>query len=349
MTNKHCKWAPSSADRWFKCRGSVELEQVQTRSVHASRGTKGHALAESILKGRRMTWDNQDLDLLDAVSEYTEWVKSRDGVPYIEEKLSANIGGHEVYGTPDAVVARNYTADVPDLKLGYQYVHPNCNQLKVYGLMVHKVFASCEVNLVVVQPAREPVVREYCMDLEMLEAFEAEMVAAMDAPVTFVPGTHCKWCPGSISCPAMHGIILALQKDGYDNMDKETKSEYIRYILDNRDAIKAHLADVENQAVTLIGQGLTDTGYKVQPKFGRRKWVDETAVRKYFEDNCDLQDGQKIPTPSQAKKIVGDDFVNEHSECPKVGVKLTHDDTLETLESFKASIEDEWFYEDGGS
>lgn len=209
----HAKFAPSSAYRWLKCPGSVNMElMVPERETNgaAKIGTLIHTLAEEFLSIGVSTLDDElfsetvgaydhglELDELEQFKNYiqiyiyniNDIIKSNDPTEVLFEKKVSVLQG-ECYGTADALLYNNHKVIVADLKTGRGLISPENNpQLLCYllgatnYLILDKGFtfeqlADFKFEAVIIQPFDPDIVKTYIYSFSDIETFKNRLINA---------------------------------------------------------------------------------------------------------------------------------------------------------------------------
>lgn len=166
MPDKHAVLAPSSAERWITCPGSIRLTQealeaglirLEPPSAYAAEGTRAHTLGEIEIKRRFGIIDEAEYQ-----RRWSEWAAEAESpeeieemsryiaeyVELIEEKVAefpmsqvlveqkVDTGVPECWGTADIVIVSPEHVEIVDLKYGQgtpvnAYENP---QLKLYAV-----------------------------------------------------------------------------------------------------------------------------------------------------------------------------------------------------------------------
>lgn len=247
----HAKFSPSSAHRWIKCPGSVQLEaQVPDKSSKfADEGTAAHELAEvCLLKGintteaignvievngtRYVVDDEMALN----VQVYLELVRGEDYDEMLVEYKSP-IGyitgetkedGEPANGTADCVLIKGNRLTVIDLKYGkgVQVDAKENQQLSMYalgvmeGLMLTHYFD--EVEIVICQP-RIGHIDRWSPSLEYLQKLSAEIKKSVeqaekstnDGQYLWPGQKQCRFCRAKGICPALTNTVLSTIADDF--------------------------------------------------------------------------------------------------------------------------------------
>jgi len=131
----HSIYGPSSAHRWLRCPGSIKAEEAmpeEKESPYAAEGSAAHKLAEicldlgtnadehihdTIQVDDEHTWD-VDKEMADYVQEYVDYVRNIGGHQEYEQEVSYDDCVPGGFGTADAIVTKDETLFVIDLKYG---------------------------------------------------------------------------------------------------------------------------------------------------------------------------------------------------------------------------------------
>lgn len=222
----HAKLAPSAADRWMHCPGSIAAIAAlppEPPSVFAEEGSKAHAIFAACL--------SRDLDPVDLTDDpmtveplrYALLV-ARDVIGgrrfKVEVRLDPIPGLPSCWGTADVIVLDEHDRIVAiiDLKFGaIVAVEPDSLQLQIYGLLGAQQFGCPPegVALHVVQPRRQHpngphrVHRASTDDLQRLYGRLQDAIQAVeraDAPRIACEG--CRYCPARQTCPEGRSAAL---------------------------------------------------------------------------------------------------------------------------------------------
>lgn len=217
----HYELGPSSASRWKNCPGSVNtplpdwaLPFVNLSSEAADRGTLGHAIAESILRGEELDPGFQaKLDgmedaargyLLSQVQECVDYVSEKmeehgSRILRLETKIKSKLARHG--GTIDVLFVTDDLLHVIDFKFGDVYVDPEDNdQIKNYLNLAREEYPGRKRFLgTIVQPSTSEQTAdiEYTED-ELLDD-RLEVIEA-SCSTEFKAGSWCKYCPRASLC-----------------------------------------------------------------------------------------------------------------------------------------------------
>ena len=244
-SNGHALLAPSAAERWMTCPGSVVLSEgmVETESGYADEGTRAHAMAEKWLIGYLARRGETPSFKKPEEIEMAKHVKT-----YIDECLSLNIKGakiyiektvaidKDVYGTADFIAWHPDTATlhIRDLKYGAGVPVDVCRntQLRIYAFaaLITMKLPAAVVSIGIVQPRYEhPDGPVRIVDFDVAELIDlhadvADAVARVASATEakggkgwddkfLVPSDKgCRWCAASPKCPALKNKAQFLAK-----------------------------------------------------------------------------------------------------------------------------------------
>lgn len=217
MSNGHAQLAPSSAERWMNCPGSVALcAQVPRRptSIHAAEGTVAHKLAEQYVTNEVDTLELNAMlgtvikeagheievieEMIDGAMEYRDLINADRALLELDERPSPVHGKSEfrvkmseidprIWGTCDyALYRKGHKLIVYDYKFGKGHVvEPEENpQAALYVLGVMETIGCRvfdEVEIVIHQPRAahiEGPVRRWKVSTEWLTEFKDRCVLA---------------------------------------------------------------------------------------------------------------------------------------------------------------------------
>lgn len=339
----HARLAPSSANRWVNCPGSVTMEErypERTESESAREGTAGHWVGSEVLVGRGAesfvgrTAPNGVIiteEMVDAAKVYVEHVYSIAplAASRIFERRVAITRVHptECFGTPDCRYSTPGELHVWDYKYGYGIVEPKENwQLICYaaGYMdeLTEIPAGLfdqglTVNLHIVQPRpfhQQGSCRTWRIagtDLRgYINRLEAAATAALGPNPQLQSGDHCRYCSARHACPAAQKAALFAIDYSCGAIPEELSARALgieyRTLQRAAEAIKYRLTGLEQQIIQLLqkGQG-SDTGFGIQHGKGRVQWSVPAAEVFSLGDlmGKDLRAPLSPITPVQAQKL----------------------------------------------
>ena len=292
----------STAKRVIACPGSVTLVQqmpLKPSSKYADEGTLLHNAIADVLgqgtppashigasyQGVTLTEELHAeklipaLRALDAVDPHKEMEFQVEAVVGFGDALPG------VFGSADLIGRIGRRAVVLDWKFGSGVavdVEENA-QAMFYAAAAMRTDATRwafkgveEVELIIVQPAHAPHhIKRWVTTPGRILNFERELFVAVktallpDAPLT--SGDHCRWCAAKPVCPLLTGAVGRALQTRIKALDADQIAAYVA----NADLLETWIADVRALAQTMMEQGVRLPGYKLVPKRGTRKWLNE--------------------------------------------------------------------------
>jgi len=142
-----------------------------------------------------------------------------------------------------------------------------------------------------------------------------------------VTGDHCKWCPSSPVCPAMHTTLLAVAGQTLGNLQPVTPSNpaglddsRLVWLAKNGDAIKDFIDQcVDHMAHVAVKDGKTWPGFKVVQSITKRRLIDKHSLTARFKANGAAAVGAfepKLKSITKLEKIFGKDKMEQFIEKP---------------------------------
>lgn len=311
MPDKHAKLAPSSADRWLHCPGSVALEATLPpagTTPHAEEGTLAHSVAE--LKLRVFNWEikpdqfkkaMRDIkkseywcgEMDEATDFYTDTViehktaAGEDAELMIEQRLNLNEWVPGSFGTSDAVIIGGNKIEVIDLKYGKGVkVSAEGNpQLRLYALGAAALFGDIydfdTVRYTIIQPRLDHVSSEELSLEELMRWAEEDVrpraVEAMDGTGELACGDWCRWCGAKAICRKRAEYSLELAQDEFKQPPLLTDEE-IGKVLARADMIRKWVDDIQAYTLQQALDGKKYEGWKLVEGRSVRKYADELKV-----------------------------------------------------------------------
>ena len=246
MPGDHSTLAPSSAEIWMHCPGSVALCARLPRkktTYNMAEGTVAHALCEEFTAGRLTTFTLQALngaarrqegfdiiitdEMISAVTEWADTVKADieaakakpSGIVVLtEKKVTATSVDEALRGTADKIVfQKGDFLKVYDFKYGKGVAvgvveNP---QMGIYGLGAMDTFAGSvfgDAELVIVQP-RNGGVSRWRVPSGWFDGFRAKLknavLATRQSNAPCIPGAWCRWCAANeqAKCAAVRAEV----------------------------------------------------------------------------------------------------------------------------------------------
>lgn len=314
--------------RWSACPASVRLskDMPNTSSKYAEEGTRAHELAEKLITDpEKVSIYKDDPEMIEAVFTYVEaFDEAKKGAEFwkVEQRFDLSNLHPGLFGTADGVIyhKKSKTLQVWDYKhgAGLAVEVKGNKQLRYYGLgaLLALKVPCTKVELVIVQPrcyhADGPVRREVLDVMELMD-FAADLIEAAkateDPNAPIVPGDHCRFCPASPVCPALHDkAVTAAQSEftpaaAYD-------PAHLSNTLDLLPAIEAWVKSVREFAYREAEAGKDIPNYKLVPKRATRKWKDKEQVERvllteFGLNYVEMNEEPKLKSPAQIEKMVG--------------------------------------------
>lgn len=280
--------------------------------------------------GAKATFEVDD-EMAEAVQLYLDtcrqqWATAKatlpSGLVMIEHRFDLSSVHAGMFGTSDFAVVdvKNKTLYVTDYKHGAGKpveVFDNM-QLKYYalGVLMDMLKANREIEKVVlciVQPRcyhRDGPVRTFEMEAWELIDYATELIeyakATEDPNAPLVPGDHCGFCPAAATCPVLQARAEAAFDEAMAQMEGGVDTDVAEW-LPKLDTIEAFCSAVRSAAYAQASSGKKVMGYKLVEKQGRRKFIDEDAVRKFLKDRgvteAEMHTPPKLKSPAQVEKL----------------------------------------------
>ena len=321
--SEHAALAPSAADRWIHCPGSVALNRDLPRSDSpASReGTFAHSVADVCLRedlparsqiGLSDGEFTVDAEMAEHLQTYLDAVREIPRVTPIRAESKVRIKPlacmGPIYGTADAIVhSVDDVLHVFDLKFGagvFVDVHENA-QLKVYALCVLDTFSAeysevPTIDLHIVQPRHHQgghsvfsLTRAELLSWGRDVLFPAAVAAGRE-DAEICPGDWCRWCDAKPFCPALRAKTLAVARDVFtdDTMSTPSKTppspadltpEVLSSALQAFPVIEQWIKAVREYAQEAALAGKCPEGYKLVRPIGNRRWKDPSTAEATLE------------------------------------------------------------------
>jgi hypothetical protein len=319
----HSHLSASSAERWFKCPGSVSLSKLmppQPTSPYAAEGTLAHSWLEYKLKvaffGDAVQKPDCEMseDMEEAVDVGLNYITDRfmfadEKNVLIEHRFNLGFIHDGMFGTSDfcglTSDGKLYVIDYKHGKGKVVSIEEN-HQLHYYavGAVNHfDVDADTDVCMVIIQPRAigKPIKEQWKKAGEIHEWTNGLIIAARLADTDNAPlheGEHCMWCPAKAKCPKIADklfstVTVGVGVDDTVLAEKELPKELIKpelltkeqliNIISNKDMIESWLESCYSFLQGAAERGETIEGYKLVKRKANRKWRSEPEVMKEFE------------------------------------------------------------------
>jgi hypothetical protein len=370
----HSVLAPSSADRWVPCPGSVPLEAQypEDDSLEAKEGTAAHWFASQSLKlalGQIEAFDDKiapngipiDDEMREGVPTYVEDVLKTHAV-YGERKTL--VVEHQVkcpsvhadnWGTTDAALYDQETATIHiwDFKWGHGFVEVFENwQLLDYlaGVLdeLKEDRPEYKIILRIVQPRsyhKDGPIREWKLTSTQAREYTRHLNSAAheargNNPATR-PGLHCTHCLARHACKALQATDLDIVDRSSDatplDLPPAALGKELSALRRARALLDARISGLESQAEAEIRKGVSVPGWTIEHTTGREQWArsDEEILLLGEMLGIKLDAGVKLVTPNQARKLGLDETMcREYSERRAGAAKLVPVSTVAARKAF---------------
>lgn len=342
---------PSAAPRWRRCPGSVALASpivdAAGESLAREQGVAAHWVAQQLGQDGVLTDLGTvapngvvvDEDMLNAANIYVDHnVRTMGAGMQVEQHVVCDVIHPECAGTPDAyaVSYKDCRVYVSDLKYGRRLVEADSDQLVVYaagiannaGLPLERV----EVHLTVYQPRlyhpdgpmRTVVMRgNYFVSRVRALQIAAAQAMSPEAPCAINP--YCRHCPGRAQCPALREAALdsaeLVGKAIATGLPPDVVDQELRFLRHAQFLIESYATGLQAVAEHQIRSGHRSTVFELRSEPGRLQWR-ENAVAFLQRYGPQVLKPAELKTPTQLKKVLGDEVVSLFSERTPGAAKL---------------------------
>ena len=317
MPGAHNIWSPSKLERNMKCPGSVNLHKIEgvnevdegddeANKPWLAEGTLAHAVCEALLLGQELP-EGYTEEMLNHGQDFYDYVMSLDPDRVIVEEKLVHPDHPEFGGTPDVLVIKTVGGRTQLHTVDYKYgkgmrVNAEGNyQLRGYLVLAMREHGAHDSYFGhIFQPRLGGLSFDKWTHDDIL-GFEGQLKTAM-TETKLVPGDHCRWCPALATCAAVRANAMQAAAKAFGN-DLE-KPEDWKFLLDNKEAIKALLDEAPKQVLKFMRQGVTFEGYKAVAVSGRTTWNDEEEATAKLSKKFGKKKvtRTKLMTPNQLKK-----------------------------------------------
>ncbi len=243
-----------------------------------------------------------------------------DVVLFKERRPPTKFAGGVTLGQPAIM-------EVPDFKYGAGVrVDPTENEQGMFyaiGAILATERKADQIDITIVQPrAPHPdgIIRTWSLTWDELVSFRerlierAEATTEPDAPL--VPGEWCRFCPALAICPAQAEAaqdaarntfeVMAVQSEPSVPIPEALDLETLRNVMEVAGTLRAWLSAVEAEMRDRTERG-EDTGFKLVPKRGLRKWNNEAEAEQVLAARLgDEAYQRKLRSVTQAEKALKD-------------------------------------------
>jgi hypothetical protein len=278
-------------------------------------GTRLHnAIAALLMSGPvdLTEFDDTEQSKLDFAVKFVDALEAEEPDSVLEFDVEARVKWDRVpgaFGTVDFIGRLGDSAIVLDWKFGDGVmVDAKDNaQLMFYALAAfrsnHWAFdGAVFVELIIVQPFE---VRRWVTDIKRLLDFEQDLISAIRIAESDTPplwtGSHCRFCPAKVLCPAQTGEIDRLVRRSLAELDPEALGRALALA----DDLEGFIASARGLVQQRLEAGLPVPGWKLVPKQARRKWVKESdALAALAAAGVPESELLELKSPAQAEKVL---------------------------------------------
>lgn len=353
---KHSTLGASGAERWMNCPGSITLFKLtgMTRETeepsYRTDGQCAHGGALWCLENGADAWEAMDMvfdkiaftaPMALGVQVYLDAVRAditENSICYFEQQISDPAVHPDFFGTTDCGVVEGEWLIVSDYKNGAGIpVDVDGNpQVMYYAYGLLRKIQDPRVKFVrlrIVQPnAHHPggLVREWDTTADDLCKWaEGELVPAMqrtETDTTLDVGSHCRFCPAKLVCPALSGLFAAVSGRDATIVKELTDAELGRqYVL--MEPTRMYIKAVNDETFRRLLAGKDVEGAKLVEKKADRVFKDGAGERFMAELGDKAYGPPSLLSPAQMEKLggVAKALVKEWAYSPKTGytVELT--------------------------
>ena len=360
---KHAKLAPSGAERWVNCPGSLMFNDLPGKdTVYSKEGTLAHEAAEKALYNAPLDNNKYSDEMIAGAQLYKKaiddfWINNNLKLNVWETEKAVELQPITIEkgtGRIDYIGTGENCILIADYKFGMERVEVTDNlQLWLYMAAYvtgkqkeHISFKDYIFCIMIVQPRINYVKTQIKNYRELAEIARFLNVAAKRALIeeklppeyrTFKPCKKCcQYCKGSGICAAEAEANLdyAAIKEKFDNniLENADLSRIYTHLPD----IKKYIENVENTVKDKMTAGESIPGFKmVQGRHLPKRWVNEESAIEFLKGQ-NLEEKQiftyKIITPTAAEKLCDKaDF----KEFAKLGISFPFGNPVIVPESDK--------------
>ena len=350
-------FSPSTADRWVKCPGSVQLSQpfagTVKQSADAAEGEAAHWVAEQM--ARRLPVP----DITPKGIPVTDEMRSGAAIYAAFLPDNAEIESSKLCTAIHPQMGKmrvDASFDLPeqnilvivDYKFGHTHVDAFEN-LQLLASVAGFAYSKREaIELVIVQPRAfgQPPIKSWRLTVEeynrkwlpLLQAAAQEVVGENPRTET---GNHCVYCPARHSCRALadatRSIVDYSTTAAHLELTPEGAGIELALLMDAAERIKHRISGVEAQVEGWLKEGKRVPNYTLQQSYSNLKWVAPAekvlAVAKLA--GIDILKPQEPLTPTQAKsKGLADSVIEKLAKREFLGDKLKRVDMNQMRKAF---------------
>lgn len=224
-------------------------------------------------------------------------------------------------GYADSVVVADDTIFVFEYKAGTGPIHyaQTLGQCRLYGLgIINEFGVRPKIVLEILKPGINFDRRIEMTPEELTRWGEETMVplvrSVMQGERTYRPGLHCPLCPGRPLCRAWVRQMITMLAGRYGRgatvspqQAPKLSEQEVSELLDLTKEIESCQRPLEEWAVAHIKRGGSVPGFRVHHNPGSLRFWDETAVSRILQEHGLWQQAQKLRTPHEMKKAIGNE------------------------------------------
>lgn len=349
----HSPIAPSSAERWVPCPGSVSLCQrvpEPPEGEEARDGTASHWVGSEALEGRTVAvgaMAPNHVVTTEAMHEGAQlWVDTCRKAEFdlglighlqVESRLAMPNVHDECFGTTDTWLwdERTRTIRVWDYKYGHRFVNVvGIWQMILYVLGIMELlgiddrnWSDVWVELTIIQPRcyrSEGPVRTWRVRASDLAPYRRMLInsarEAMSGTGRLVAGEYCRDCPGRYACPALNRAVhevFGLSSEQYlDELALSDLGQHLEALEAAQGLLNARISGIRGQIEASVRGGKSVPGWTLDRVAGRLKWTSPIESIKLLGAMYGAKVTQEEPvTPTQAIKAgLPAEVVKQHAQ-----------------------------------
>ena len=389
----HAIFAPSAAASWLTCSGSllVNARGADNAGIDAAYGTVAHWVAEFWLRqgetdargllglsrtakaGGSEFAITIDEAMLAAVGEYVRWCQELPGDHFTEQRVDLSelmpIPGQG--GTADHIACERGLLTITDLKTGtgvrvYAERNPQALLYAAGAFIEHDWIYHFERIVVRICQPRLGVFETWTCDraelLDFMEYARERARLAWNELADRTPSPKaCRWCKGSVTCPARLRDIERIVDETFDDLaelDREPPSygaevlseaaplalpalvrlpEAIKplstaalsHTLTFRKHVERWFADVADELLDRVERGEKAPHWGLKEGRMTRKWKDEKEAAAYLHDLMGIDYDKIYPpsalvSPAEAEKLLPAETKAKPAEAKKALAPFIH-------------------------
>lgn len=348
MIPAHDPYGCSNAARWTACPGSIKMCEglPDASSDYANEGTAAHEVVAQVLSGHKMPeWVELcnrcssrfgkgscpncggreyrlDRDMPVYCQRYVDYVLALKDSNYVHhfaiETRMQSSRWPQHGGTVDCYIIyqdsqRRTWLHVIDLKYGrgVEVDADDNHQLKCYLNLARERHPNIKhFRATIVQPRIGDGLPETIeVSRAELDALDFDILSAMLSD-ELVAGSHCRWCPAAVQCPAVLDHAKEMAQQEFDTIEPaEEDIEKLVSFFKLMPALRKLINEVPRRMLHLMQQGKEIPGFKPVASLGYRQWNlnEEDLIAQLIERDVPPDQIYKrtLNSPAQIEKIAG--------------------------------------------